>query len=888
MTALLDGGPTATATAPQAAPQAAPQSTPRAAPTARPKTATAAPDAAFGADAVGIAPVAVRRVNLLRRTDLTPAADRAEVRRLLDAETARQHAAVALGDALTAAVPQVDADVRRLLLRLRRDVFNGRPARPAGGWTHPTLTAYQEADQSVQRHAATVQAGADAGLDAARAAVRRLLADDDFARTVDLASRSVGDRRAKYVAHGQSPTHADLRSERGLLQYLTRALLRTSPAGRFTGVGVVLLGSGLPLERAADPRVSEIRLQLDRSAAHELVAAAHAAQGLRTVAAGPGLTWTPSTLQYTRRRGERLERVSLARTRPVLVAVTALGAGPLPVTVLVGRLVEHAGLEPAQAVTLLRTWVATGLLVPGSPIDPFHDDPLGAYVADLPAPSGSAPLVELDAALRTAQGADGPAVTTLRDRLAGAVSAAGLPLPARLDEDTRLAPVAASLAGHEAAAADLVPVTRFLSLFDWMHNVRALLARAFVDRYGAGATVPLLTAAQTLVEMVERRERQLDSSSLVEFGPADGSLLELDRLRRAATALVDDAFAAAAATGAPAALLDPAALAAFTAQAPNRFLARPRSYTVLVQTVGDGFVWNDAFPGGGNLLTRFLPADADGDAARALLRRELARRYGPAADLRELVGVFGDGVNVHPPVLERTLGAAEIGGLRLAHDPDLDEVVVLGEDGTPVVPLHLGGMWNELMPAPVKLLTWTTLPGRLVPDFAAGWARRHTAGGQTLPVPALRSGGVLLARRRWVAGVDLAAALAPTGDGARLAAVTRWRARHGVPEQIVLKTPLPWNPADPTWDASPDVAGRSGQQRNKPQWVDLCSPLLLRALPTWLARRDDGVIEEALPDLGAADRAVEWGLDVDTATAPPTGPRTDPASALPAGAPTGS
>src|SRR3546814_6090576 len=51
---------------------------------------------------------------------------------------------------------------------------------------------------------------------------------------------------------------------------------------------------------------------------------------------------------------------------------------------------------------------------------------------------------------------------------------------------------------------------RSLSVFDWMHEVRVLMADAFVERVGAGAEAPLVEHAQALLDEVADRAVALD------------------------------------------------------------------------------------------------------------------------------------------------------------------------------------------------------------------------------------------------------------------------------------------------------------------------------------------------------------------------------------------
>jgi hypothetical protein len=136
----------------------------------------------------------------------------------------------------------------------------------------------------------------------------------------------------------------------------------------------------------------------------------------------------------------------------------------------------------------------------------------------------------------------------------------------------------------------------------------------------------------------------------------------------------------------------------------------------------------------------------------------------------------------------------------------------------------------------------------------------------------------VLQRRRWYPGADLPAPAQPADEAADLIAVTAWRARHDVPEQIVIKTPL-WTPRLVREDDErKDAAARdriqqlvAERQREKPQYVDLASALMVRVLPKLVERRKFGYFEEALPAVRTGVRAAEWVVELDHRPTRPDG-----------------
>ena len=130
--------------------------------------------------------------------------------------------------------------------------------------------------------------------------------------------------------------------------------------------------------------------------------------------------------------------------------------------------------------------------------------------------------------------------------------------------------------------------------------------------------------------------------------------------------------------------------------------------------------------------------------------------------------------------------------------------------------------------------------------------------------PRISIGDVVIARRRWYGGGELATAVgAGPDEHERLLALTAWRAHHGVPEEVVVKT-VPEDEG-PLSSGAPDAQPRA--PAHKPQYVDLSSALSTRVLPRMLERRADGgrrdYLEEALPGVadGTHARSGWWRSD---------------------------
>jgi hypothetical protein len=155
------------------------------------------------------------------------------------------------------------------------------------------------------------------------------------------------------------------------------------------------------------------------------------------------------------------------------------------------------------------------------------------------------------------------------------------------------------------------------------------------------------------------------------------------------------------------------------------------------------------------------------------------------------------------------------------------------------------------------------MSGRLYNDLP-NIRHRNTPwdGRQTRSCPRMAVGTAVISRRRWYGGAELAEAVAAgPGEADRLLALTAWRARHGVPEEVVVKT-APAQ-AGMALDA-PDLGTDRLQQ--KPQYVDLTSALGARVLPRMLERRaaegSTDYLEEAAPAVTDGTYAAEWVVEI--------------------------
>ncbi|MFU8874095.1 lantibiotic dehydratase [Micromonospora sp. SL4-19] len=239
-------------------------------------------------------------------------------RRTLALEDRLREAAPRLADALEVAVARNldDDQLRRRLIRLRRDVWNLRrpdPADPAawpkaalGADTHRMLARWLETFAAYRRELADGAAVLDRELAERRAVLRELADDPDLRGGILLASPSLDQYLPAYLAASGRLGKRARRVERSLLEYALRTACKTSPFSRLTTVNVGTFGAG----------------------------------------AGPLLDVSPVTDRTgeAKRGVARLNLAALGRLSAIVLADETLRAD-LPVTVTTGWRIEHGRLR---------------------------------------------------------------------------------------------------------------------------------------------------------------------------------------------------------------------------------------------------------------------------------------------------------------------------------------------------------------------------------------------------------------------------------------------------------------------------------------------------------------------------------------------------------------
>lgn len=837
-------------------------------------------------------PLWFQRVNPLAGRRVSDPDLRRRLAELCETERALVTAAEECSDELYELIGGATELDRRRLVDLRRAIHNGRTPRHVPDPPPASVARWSTLHENKVRLTEEIAATYDGAAHRERSTLVELLADEDFRRSLALAAPEIHDEAERYrraFAESERLPARIRKSERGLLQYVTRAMVRTSPLSRFTAVGIAEPDPEGIRPDVADPAGATAFPGLDRSMLAYVLGGRPSEEGgagtIDRTDVWVGLAPTSyldaqdGKLYFLRETPEGLTRSSITLSPPLGILLDALSMGRRTPRALAEEVCAQSGWPDEKAQNLIATALRSGVLC------------TFATAEDA--------TIDLDDLLRIPDTAQDTRLADIRDRLpriaecspterGGELRSLRAALgeasrharrPAQIDvvEDYVLPPSRISPSSWRPMLDDLGSATDLLTVFDWLHDVRAYLTAAFVQRYGAGASARLTECAPYLVGEVTRRAGVAaeayapsgdgDGAVLDELGPEDGCLRRMFELRRTVTEYVRTRLSKTAAEGEATLTLSPTEVEQLTRDMPERFRRHPMLYGTLVQQSGDRLMLNDGLPGHGMLYGRYLFADQSlGGNATARLAERLQRVYG--ADGSRVVedrGLYGLNVNAHPRVLPDGLQVDDWYTLRLRHDRDTDELVVEDPDGVPLRVLPLGAGHPGLYPPPLSVASGLVMSGRLYSGLAQGW---HTAtpwdGRSTRACPGISVGHVVVDRRRWYGGEELATALsAGPEDHDRLRALTAWRGRHGIPEEAVVKSA----PEDgPLAVSAPNAQER--RLRQKPQYVDFGSALSTRVLPRMLERRADGdngtedFLEEALPGVVDGTHATEWVVEV--------------------------
>lgn len=458
----------------------------------------------------GNGPLWYLRINPLRRVRLSDPTLRRLLGSLALAQSALRLATERCSDDLYARIgTTVDEQERRRLVEWRRLVHNDRAPRQDAS-PSPTVDSWLAARQSRQILLDELASGYAAAADRERATLAGLLGQRDLEQALALVAPEVHRESQRYqrAVLGEGPISARVRkSERGLVQYVTRALVRTSPLSRFTAVGLAVPShGGVPPEQVTFSGARSFP-SLDRVMLGFVLAGLDAAEDPRLDDAWVGVPPTSgmaadgSRLFFLKPSAAGLRRLAVPTTGLVGRLLAATVMGPRPAAAVVADLAQRSGCTTEQAWAALRQAVATGILS-SWPSAEDGDADLDALLDcyDVRAGGRLRGVAARLAALTDAAASDrAEHVRTLATDLAEVSHRANRLAEISIEEDYVVAPMQVDTRTWQQPLQDLGAAAELLSTFDWLLDVRMLMSAAFVERFGRGADVALTDCADYLV-----------------------------------------------------------------------------------------------------------------------------------------------------------------------------------------------------------------------------------------------------------------------------------------------------------------------------------------------------------------------------------------------------
>ena len=755
-----------------------------------------------------------------------------------------------------------DAEYRKRLIILRRDIHNDRLPKASllVSDIEPVSIWYKKRCELREARALVDQISQRCLADE-RKTFSVMLAEENFLSSLALSSPDAHLAARSYIANSAGNlTRQNIKSERGLLQYVTRAMMRTSPLSRFTAVGLMrpentgILSLSCPTFTSALSFISFDPILLGQALARSSEAEEDPWIGK---ALGTTTDLLGQSLQFNVVRNGQFRRITIAMTDDIYSVMSEVQMGPRRLKDVVYKC-ELLGVPSGLVEKLLSIGVLSLLPGPDEENTPwlmktsFENRKLlnDAYAA-------AKKLEQCDDIERRLHL---ESVERISNELAlNSNSVGGI----KINEDYIIPSEGVNIGKTAEALDDLADYLEIISCFDRTYEIRALALAAFVEKYGEGSRVKLIDAADSIVHTVYRRESLLRHDNAEEIGPSDGSLSALLQIRAHILGIVESDFLNSSSDNNEF-YLDRNSLLDASRQLPMVFRSTPLSYAVLAQVYNERqLLFNDAYSGHGMLTSRFFGYDNQtGGNASSRLHEQLTRYYTPPEGrLVEDRGLHGVSVNGHVRVLPH-IDPDEWYNLYLRHDTEAGKLAVEDGEGKPITILPLGAGLPEIFPMPLRLVSWLNNGGRLIKSFADHIVSfRQGDKSRTYTVPRIRFGEVVVSRRRWYPGNDWHKVIS-TPVELRHSNVVRLRAECGMPSEVMLKSMLsgPIRAGDP--DAVRNILQFRGE--TKPQYLDLDSSLMMRLLPKIMRRRKDGkdiVIEEALPGVNASHHAFEWLFD---------------------------
>lgn len=281
-----------------------------------------------------------------------------------------------LGDALFAAVGGLeDPELRRALLRLKRDVHNLRPPDRSDlervpRSLIPDLERYDQLARSLGEAEARFESCFEAELVRIRRRFQEAVADEDFRNGVLLASTTLFDEIERYRrAPAEQPGAKARQVERSLLRYYTRTAVKTTPFSTFCAIVPGRLSRDLSQEMSGflgNPREKSSVVRLNKAMFPFLVQALTARPAVRrqlSVELNPTLRQMDGRWDFLAGAGRREVFQHLA-PHPVLDLLLEILSerGRLPLAALTEALLEEVEASEDSIAAYLDRLLDAGFL----------------------------------------------------------------------------------------------------------------------------------------------------------------------------------------------------------------------------------------------------------------------------------------------------------------------------------------------------------------------------------------------------------------------------------------------------------------------------------------------------------------------------------------------
>jgi hypothetical protein len=678
----------------------------------------------------------------------------------------------------------------------------------------------------------------------ARETLHQLCLTSPVANGIALSSSALSDRVHQTTDFSSAATARQLQIERGLLRYVTRTAMKSTPFSTFCEIAGARFvthsttnTTSAPVETKPSPaaHLSIVRLnKLIFAAFWDVLRTLTELRRSLLLELNPTLTITDQGYRFIAQVDGVETFQTVQRVDVIEAVVNRLYQTPLKYDALAAFLVNLSGEDDAEKVTAFaESLLAMGLLRFRSPVpsqDADWDCTMCAWLADFRHPHAVATRTWLEAARAAINGyaeASTPErkrrIESLRRSLTVVFESMGRPpIPSStliLFEDTG-SPYELSFEQNDALNAVHRSLAHFVALRAPIAAPRRDMAtmRHFFDAtYGNAVQVPLLKFSEAyyrghLRDYVDREMRVVREGIAPTADPYDlgnpRGVAFVDELRRHETACREVIAAVWAADASAEEVnilpsqwppLPPAAISSTDCQSIAVFLqfvlagdgACQRAY------VGAG----RTFHGFGKYLSRFLPLVAD-DFTEGI-RRQNAVHNDPM--LVELVQDANFNANFHPDIVPRTLeyptgdndqpaNGIKCSDLVVDRDPeDANSLRLIDTiSGHRVVPIDTGFLNPRRRPALFRLLSCFTPPGASsLPLPQSLDERNEGAGLPSAPVVyrprIVFDGSVVVARRRWSVRDTAFPRRAGEDLAAYLVRVNEWREDLGIPSRVYVR-----------------------------------------------------------------------------------------------------